>query len=164
MQGKNGSISSKRNLFKTGKITCEEAFQGLMKSCVYLGGIWRVLMKKVWGGATVGRSSTVKYVERLFEGAACENSVGLSLYGDPIETVEYIWVNIRCMFDWILSQNYRNKLPLNTVDQLVRSAKNETLLWMDGGEKMCENSNPFQRLYISLHNVVKRGFIYWKQN
>ena len=77
-------------------------------------------MKK---GAIKGRSSTVKYVETLFEGAACENSVGLCLYGDPIETVEYIWVNIWRMLDWILSQNCRNTLPLNTVDQLVRSAK-----------------------------------------
>ena len=28
-------------------------------------------------------------METSFEGAACEKSVGLSMYGDPIETVEY---------------------------------------------------------------------------
>ena len=69
-----------------GKITCEEAFQVLMKPCVSFGGIWRALMKKKWG-ATEGRSSIVKYVETPFEETACENSVGLSMYGDPIETV-----------------------------------------------------------------------------
>ena len=32
---------------------------------------------------------------------------------------EYIWVNIECILDWMLSQNSRNKLPLNTVGQLA---------------------------------------------
>ena len=52
------------------------------------------------------------------------------MYDSPMETVEYIWVNIWCKLDWILSQNCRNKLPLHTVDQLVRSAKNKMLLYL----------------------------------
>ena len=27
----------------------------------------------------------------------CRNHVRLSMYDDPMETVEYVWVNIRCM-------------------------------------------------------------------
>ena len=41
-----------------------------------------------------------------------------------IETVKYIWMNILCMLDWILSQNCRNTLPLHAVDQLARSQWN----------------------------------------
>ena len=69
------------------------------------------------GEATKGRASEV-----LGEGA-CENPVGLSMCDGPIETVKYIWVNIWCMLDWILSQKCRNTLPLHKVDQLARSAK-----------------------------------------
>ena len=66
------------------------------------------------------------------EEKACENPVGLSMYDGPMETVEHIWANIWSMLDWILSQNRRNTLSLHTVDQLVKSAKNETLLWLAG--------------------------------
>ena len=33
---------------------------------------------------------------------------------------------------WILSQYCRNALPWHRVDQLVKSAQNETLLWLAG--------------------------------
>lgn len=56
------------------------------------------------------------------------------MYDSPMETVEYIWVNILCMLDWILSRNFRNTLPLRTVDQLVGSAKNEILLYLSKQE------------------------------
>ena len=39
-------------------------------------------------------------------GGSCENSAGLSI-------CEYIWANIWCKPDWILSQNCRNTLPLH---------------------------------------------------
>ena len=55
-------------------------------------------------------------------GAACGNPMGFLMYDYPIETVEYIWMNIWCMLDWILSQNCRNTLPFHE--------KNETLLWL----------------------------------
>ena len=47
-------------------------------------------------------------------------SMELSMCEGPIETVKYISVNIRCMFDWTLSQNCRNSLPLHTVVQLAQ--------------------------------------------
>ena len=48
------------------------------------------------------------------------NSEGLSMSDCPTETGKYIWVNISCMLDWILSQNCRNVLHLHTaVEQLV---------------------------------------------
>ena len=62
---------------------------------------------------------------------ACENSEGLFMYDCPVETVECIWVNIWCMFDWIWCRNNLQKCTpfsyLHTVNQLVRSAKIETL-------------------------------------
>ena len=53
----------------------------------------------------------------------------------PIETVEWIWVNIWCMLDWIWSQNCRNTLLLHTTGQLVRSAKNATLYVYPTGDQ-----------------------------
>ena len=42
----------------------------------------------------------MKCREASFEGEGfCENPVGLSMYDGPMETVEYIWVNIWCMLD-----------------------------------------------------------------
>ena len=86
------------------------------------------------GEATEERGSIVKCGETLSErgGGACENPVGLSMYDGPMETAEYIWVNIWCMLDWILSQNCKNTLCFHTVDQLVRNPENEMLLWLVG--------------------------------
>ena len=68
----------------------------------------------------------MKYVKNaVWVRGACKNPVGLSMYEVHIETVQYTWVNIWCMLDWILLRNCRNVLPLHTVDQTVRSAKNE---------------------------------------
>ena len=55
-------------------------------------------------------------------GGGLWNPMGFLMYDYPIETVEYIWMNIWCMLDWILSQNCRNTLPFHE--------KNETLLWL----------------------------------
>ena len=82
-------------------------------------------MTKKWGGNREGRI----YIEiwgnavRVLRVGFCENLVGLSMSDGPIETVKYIWINIWCMLDWILSQNCRNTRPLHTADQLVGSAK-----------------------------------------
>ena len=46
---------------------------------------------------------------------ACENPAELFMYDDPMKTVEYIWVNIWCMLDWILSKNCRNTPSLHRV-------------------------------------------------
>ena len=40
-----------------------------------------------------------------------------------MKTLQKIWVNVWCMFDWIFPQNCRNTLLLNIVDQLVRTSK-----------------------------------------
>ena len=61
---------------------------------------------------------------------ACENPVGLCMYEGHMETVEYIWVNVRCMLDWILSPNCRNILCLQIEDQPVRIAKNESQFYL----------------------------------
>ena len=55
-------------------------------------------------------------------------SVGLSMCDCLIETVKYIWVNIWCMLDWILSQNCRNTFPLHTAVEQLRVQKLNTLL------------------------------------
>ena len=60
----------------------------------------------------------MKYVKNaVWVRGAYKNPVGLSMYEVHIETVQYTWVNIWCMLDWILLQNCRNVLPLHTVDQ-----------------------------------------------
>ena len=43
--------------------------------------------------------------------------------GRPMKTLQKIWVNVWCMFDWIFPQNCRNTLLLHIVDQLVRTSK-----------------------------------------
>ena len=54
---KNGAISKRRDFLWNRKITCEEASQNLLKSCLSFGGVWRVL---IWG-------CMVKFGEMLFE-------------------------------------------------------------------------------------------------
>ena len=90
--------------------------------------------------------------------------MGLSLYDGPMETFKYIWVNIWCMPKWILSQNCRNTLPLDTVDQLVRSANYETLLYfsklgirhrLDGLISDCENVPVLPRGYYLKFSEVR---------
>ena len=60
------------------------------------------------GNETEGRGSTVKWGKMSIEGGGgkgglCENFVRFSLNNDgPMETVEYMWVNIWCMLDWII--------------------------------------------------------------
>ena len=45
----------------------------------------------------------MKCKETLFEGKGVrENPVGLSIYDGPMETVEYIWLNIWCMLDAVV--------------------------------------------------------------
>ena len=48
------------------------------------------------------------------------------MYNSAMETVEYMWVNIWCMVDWIIGFQF-----LDIVIQPV-SAKNETLLCLVG--------------------------------
>ena len=82
----------------------DEAFKNLLKSCLSFGG-----------GLNGSNEEKIEATEEKSSILKCG---------------EYIYVNIWCMLDWILSQNWRNTLHLDTVDQLVRSAKNETLLYL----------------------------------
>ena len=52
-------------------------------------------MKKNWGG-----NRMKKFCSEMWR-----NTVQ---GGGPIDTDEYIWVNIWCMLDWIWSENCRN--------------------------------------------------------
>ena len=73
------------------------------------------------GSFLFGGSNAEKWGDHRKKNFFTNNSVGLSLCESPIETVEYICVNISCIFDWILLQkNCRNTLPLHTFDQLAR--------------------------------------------
>ena len=58
------------------------------------------------GKETEGRGSTVKWGKTPLEagwcGDLCENPVRFSLNDGPTETVEYMWLNICCMLDWII--------------------------------------------------------------
>ena len=38
----------------------------------------------------------------IWEGGVCKNPKGVFMYGDLMETFEYLWVNIWCMLDWII--------------------------------------------------------------
>ena len=40
--------------------------------------------------------------ETLFEGEGHLKILWDSMYDDPMETVEYMWVNIWCMLDWTI--------------------------------------------------------------
>ena len=50
------------------------------------------------------------------------------MYGNPIETVDYILVYIWCVLNWILSQDGRNTLSLHVVDHIARSVENEMVM------------------------------------
>ena len=63
----------------------------------------------------------------------CKNPVRLSMYDGPTETVEYMWVNILRMLNWIIRFGHKTaeRHFLGISAQLV-SAQNETLLWLAG--------------------------------
>ena len=54
----------------------------------------------------VGKKGKTFYSEMqgnvVRRGWVCENLIKLSMYDGPIETIEYIWVNISYILDWII--------------------------------------------------------------
>lgn len=72
----------------------------------------------------------MKCGETLFEVGARGHCVGLLMYDGAMKTVEYIWVNIWYMLDWVLLQNCRGTLVVNSFDQLVKSEKTEMLFYL----------------------------------
>ena len=81
------------------KITCEVAFQNLLKSCVSFGGglegsseekMWRQQKEELLYSEMCGNAiRDILTCLRPFE-----NPTGLSVFDVLIETVKYIWVNI----------------------------------------------------------------------
>ena len=98
----------------------------------------------MWGNAVRG-------------GEPCENLVGLFMYHSPMENVEYIWVNIWCMLDWIVgfchkTEEIHFKYNWSTSEECTR--------WdavLADGDELCENSNPLQGLTFD-------GTTYWKKD
>ena len=87
---------------------------------------WRVVMKKMGRQEKRFHSETLRNtnMEGLWKS---HGTVHLwRSYRDCWTHLVIIW----WMIDWILSKNCRNTLPLQTVDQLASSAKNESLLWL----------------------------------
>ena len=124
--GKNWG-SKKRILFEADKWQVRRRVN-LLKYCVSI--FWRRLGVFWWknGEATEGSGFIVKCGETLSEGGG-----GLwKSHGWPYRNCWIHLVNIWWMFDWILSQNCRNTLPLHTVDQLASSANIKRLLWLAG--------------------------------
>ena len=87
------------------------------------------IMKKKLGGNIRNRFYSDLCGKPIWGGWCLRKSCGTLHVWRPYETVEHIWLNIWYMLGWILLQNCRNTLPLHTAYQVVRSAKNETLLY-----------------------------------
>ena len=63
-----------------------------------------------------------------------------------METVEYMWVNIWCMMDWIIGFCHK-AVEIHFLD--ISCSTSECTKWdavVAGGDKVCENSNPLQGL------------------
>ena len=60
----------------------------------------------VWGDFC-WESNAEKWGDHWKRNFLINNSVGLSMYDNSIETVKYISVNIWCMLDWMLSQMHK---------------------------------------------------------
>ena len=75
-------------------------------------------------------------------------------YGDCY--IKYMWVNIRCMLDWIIGFGHKTaEINFFGMSAQLVSAQNETLLWLAGQTK--RKFEPTARLSIWWHNLVKRG-------
>ena len=117
----------KGNFAWSEKTACDKAYQDLLKYASFRGSL-EFLMKKN-GEATEEKGSIVKCGENPSEGGSWTFPGTLHVW----RSYRNSWihpVNIWWMFDWILSQNCRNTLPLFTVNQLASSANYERLLWL----------------------------------
>ena len=130
-----------------------------------MGKKWAYLQKEnfLWSGKITceEEASIVKCRKMPFEGGLLKSSRSLHV----LRSFRNCWihlVNIWWMFDWLLSQNCRSTLPLNTVDQLVRRAKMSGCCGWQGWNVW--KFKPIVRLNIWLHYMVKQGFMCLKQN
>ena len=87
------------------------------------------------------------YGNVVWGGEARENPVGLSKNDGLMETVEYIWMNIWCMLDWIVA--FVTKLQKYASLAYSSSTSEECTKWhaiVAGWDELCGNSNPLQDL------------------
>ena len=62
----------------------------------------------------------------------CKNPVRLSMYDGPVETVEYMWMNIPCMLDWIIGFGQKTaEIHFLGMNKQLISAQNEMLLGLN---------------------------------
>ena len=90
----------------------------------------------------------VKYGEIPLEGGVCEIPVWLSRNDGAMETVEYIWVDIWCMLDWIIGLCHKTA-EMHFLG--MRCLTSEYTKWdavVADGDEICENSNPLQGLTL----------------
>ena len=67
------------------------------------------------------------------------------MYDGPMETLEYIWVNIWCMLDWIVG--FCHKIADIHFLGIQLSTSEECKRWdavVAGRDELCESSNPLQ--------------------
>ena len=81
----------------------------------------------VWG-IFVGRFKCRKMGWTSKEEFFRNNSVGLSMYNGPIQTVKYIWVSIWCMLDWTFAQNCRNEFTSFTYSWSISDSEEYKIL------------------------------------
>ena len=75
----------------------------------------------------------VKCGEMLVGGGTCKNPVRLFMQDGSMETVEYMWVNIGCMLDWIIVFGHKTaEIHFFGIRAQLVSAQNEMLLWLVG--------------------------------
>ena len=54
------------------------------------------------------------------------------MYDGSVETVEYMWMNIPCMLDWIIGFGQKTaEIHFLGMNKQLISAQNEMLLWLN---------------------------------
>ena len=110
------------------------------------------------GETTEGTSSIVKFGETAFERGLWKSRGTLHAR----RSRRNCWIHFGEYFmhaDWNLSQNSRNALPLDAVDQLVKECKKWDAV-VAGVDKMCKNTNPLQGYKFDCTN----GLDSWTKN
>ena len=94
-------VSKRRNFLWSKKITYEEAFQNLLKACLFFrGSLESFQVKSDWEATNVGKDQFLESGEG--RGGFCENPVGLSMYERVIWklvnifvwTLEHAWLDV----------------------------------------------------------------------
>ena len=82
----------------------------------------------------------------------------LSIHDIPMETVEYMWVNIWCMLDWIDGFCHKTtKMCFLDVSDSTSECKKQDAL-MAGLDEICKKLNPLHSL--TFHGTTCEKIIY----